>query len=238
MNYGILLAGGKGTRMGNIGIPKHFLPLQNKPIIIHTLEKMVNIDIIDNIIVVCNSNYILYLKDLVQEYNISRDVYITKGGTSRLNSVMNGLKFIEENFKIKEDDIFLAHDAVRPFISEKIIKDNIKFAKMHKAATTVVNLIETIVQEKDGKLFKAYPRENLYAGQSPQTFNIKYYIECYKKIPEEIKSTFTDLSECVMYNNGTVWPILGSRDNIKITTQFDLIVANELLKKKMTLPKN
>lgn len=230
MNYCFLLAGGSGTRMGNTGVPKQFLNLEDKPIIIHTLEKIIAMKSIDKIIVVCNENYIAYLKDLMDEYSISRNVYITRNGNSRLNSVLSGIDFVEKNFGINDDDIFVAHDSVRPFISERIIEENVCKAKKHKAATTVLDLIETIVETKDGEINKAYPRSNLFTGQSPQTFNISYFLECTKNVPLETQEKFTDLSECVLYNGGTVLPVMGDRNNIKITTPIDLIIANQILK--------
>lgn len=229
MKYCVLLAGGSGLRMESTGIPKQFLTLNDKPIIIITLQKILSMNLFDHIVVVCNKDYIKYLKNLLIENDII-DVEVTTGGSTRLNSTLSGLKFIVEKYGVSENDIFVAHDSVRPFIAEEIIKKNIEFSQKYQAATTVVNLVETIVESNEIGLFKAYPRENLYLGQSPQSFNIKYFLECADNVPEHIRDTYTDLSEVIMYNGGTVYPVLGDRNNIKITTSIDIAIAMQLLK--------
>lgn len=229
MNYAIILAGGKGTRMGNTGVPKQFLQINDCPIIIYTLRKMMNNKNIDKIIIPCNENYVGYLDDLLEQYDI-KNAFVTIGGKDRLSSVMNGINYISDHFGINNNDIFLAHDSVRPFVSDRIIDENIENAKKYGAATTVIDLIETIVEvNSDGQIYKTYPREHLYSDQSPQTFNIGKYLEYTKNIPTEILDNFTDLSENVVYNHGTVYPVIGDRNNIKITTPIDLNIAKNLL---------
>lgn len=228
MNYALILAGGKGTRMGS-ELPKQFLKLNNMPIIVHTVKLFLQIEIIDKVIIVCNAGYIDYLKDILGQYGLEDYVCIAPGGSTRLESVLNGINFIDTNFGIASDDIFIAHDSVRPFVSERIIAENIIGAKQHKAATTVMDLIETIVESDGELLHKAYPRKNLYSGQSPQTFNIKYFLDCASKIPDSVKEGYTDLSECIFYNGGSVLPVIGDRQNIKITTPIDLTIAEEII---------
>ena len=95
-----------------------------------------------------------------------------------------------------------------------------------------MDLIETIVETNGNLLYKSYPRTHLFSGQSPQTFNIKYFMECMNAIPEEIQRTYTDLSECVFYCGGTVKPVIGDRQNIKITTPIDLIIAEQYMENR------
>lgn len=232
MNYVLCLAGGKGTRMGNTGVPKQFIPINGKPIIIYTLENLLKVEKIDKVIVVCNQDYLMYLEDLLTDYNLKDKVEIAPGGKDRLQSTLNGINYIKNKYGIESDDIFIAHDSVRPFTKIEIINENIKMAHLYKAATTVYYLTETIVEtNSDGNIFKLYPRENLYSGQSPQTFNINYFLDCTSKIPKEELSKFTDLSSNITYVGGTVVPVIGDKDNIKITTQFDLVLATSLLEK-------
>lgn len=233
MVYGFILAGGKGTRMGNVGVPKQFLTLNEKPIIIYTIEKFINSNSIDKIIVICNEGYCAYMSDLLLDYDVRKNIYITPGGSTRLESTLNGIKYIEKNWGINDDDIFVAHDSVRPFITDRIINENVEKAKQFKAATTVMDLIETIIEtNEDNQIYKAYPRTHLYSGQSPQTFNIKYFMEETSKLTNKQLETFTDLSENIVSNGGTVCPVMGDRNNIKITTPIDMLIANELLNKK------
>jgi len=233
MNYAIVLAGGKGSRMGTEGVPKQFMSLYGKPIIIYTLENLFKIDNIDKTIVVCHNDYLTFLEDLLVEYKLKDKVDITCGGATRLDSTLNGILYIKETYGINDDDIFLAHDSVRPFTSQRIIEENIKYAKINKAATTVFDLSETIVETNDsGDIYKLYPRQNLFTGQSPQTFNINYFLECTSKIPKETLDTFNDLSSNITFCNGVVTPVIGDRDNIKITYPIDLEIAKTFLNKQ------
>lgn len=229
MVYVLLLAGGTGTRMKS-DLPKQFLKLNNKPIIINTIERVLSNRNIDKVITVCKRDYIEYTKELLERNNI-KNVDITSGGENRLYSVINGISYIEENYGINEDDIFLAHDSVRPFVSNRILNENISNSKKYKAATTVVDLIETIVEAgEDSLLHKAYKRNNLFSDQSPQTFNIQFFMENYNRVPKQYRDEFTDLSEIIFYNNLKVYPVIGERENIKITTPIDLVIAENLIK--------
>jgi len=233
MNYAIVLAGGKGSRIGIEGVPKQFMSLYGKPIIIYTIENLLKVNNIDKIVAVCNKDYITFLDDLLAEFKLKGKVDVTCGGATRLDSTLNGISYIKETYGVKDDDIFLAHDSVRPFTSERIIEENIKYAKMNKAATTVFNLSETIVETNDtGDIYKLYPRQNLFTGQSPQTFNINYFLECTSKIPKETMDSFNDLSSNITYCNGVVTPVIGDRNNIKITYPIDLEIAKSFLNKE------
>ena len=228
MVYAIVLAGGTGSRMKS-DLPKQFLILNGKQIILHKINKLLSNKNDDKIVVACKQEYIDYLEKLLKENNIS-NVDITVGGSNRLYSVVNGIKHIKNNYGINEEDIFLAHDSVRPFVSNRIIQENIENAKKHKAATTVIDLIETIVEtDNENMLYKSYLREVLFSVQSPQTFNIKFFLENYDNVPKELKDTFTDLSEIVFYNKLKVFPVIGERENIKITTPIDLVIAENLM---------
>ena len=167
------------------------------------------------------------MHNLLAEYDLANRAEIVIGGGNRLLSTINGVKYIEEKYSIQDNDVFLAHDSVRIFTSHRILKENIQKAHEHGAATTIYYLEETIHKaNKDGLLFKAYPRENRYTGQSPQTFNIKKFLACFNKLTNEQKETFTDLAEVLYANDEKVAPVLGEKDNIKITTPFDLTLAS------------
>lgn len=231
MDYAIILAGGKGTRMKNTGLPKQFMNLNNKPIIIYTIESILKISSISKVIIACNSYYIEYMNDLLQDYKLSEKVEVTSGGKDRLQSTLNGIEFIKSKYGIKEDDIFIAHDSVRPFTKKIIFEETIKYAHENKASTTVLELTETIVESNEkNNIYKLYPRTNLFTDQSPQAFNIKYFLECTSKIPEKELNKFTDLANNIIYCGGIVIPVKGDSQNIKITHSFDLTIAESLLK--------
>lgn len=226
MNYALLLAGGSGTRMGNTGVPKQFLTLKDKPIIIHSLENLLKCHLVDRIIIVCNQDYLAYLHNLLAEYNLANSAEIVKGGGTRLASTMSGVNHIKNRYGVNEDDVFIAHDSVRIFTSQRIFKENLEMAHKYGAATTVYYLEETIHKAgDDGLLYKTYLRENRFSGQSPQTFNLCQFSDCYAKITDEQKNTFTDLADIFYANNKKIYPVLGEKDNIKITTPFDLTLA-------------
>lgn len=233
MNYALILAGGKGTRMKSTGVPKQFLCINGKPIIIYTIENILKIKKIDKIIIVCNNDYLMYLKDLLHDNNMTEKVEITKGGDDRLNSVLNGINYIKMMYGIRPDDIVIIHDSVRPFTNPRIFEENIIIAREKKAATTVLELTENIVvKNENGEIYKLYPRKNLYSDQSPQAFNINFFLENTCKIPQDILLNFTDLSENIIFNGGTVYPVIGDRNNIKITHPIDLLIASSILEKE------
>lgn len=229
MNYVLCLAGGIGTRMNNPDLPKQFIKINGKPIIIYTIENILKVNKIDKIIIVCNRDYIKYMNELLDKYQLN-GIEVTEGGKDRLHSTINGINFIKEKYGICDDDIFIAHDSVRPFTSTEIFQNGIKAAHENKAATTINPLTETLVETNDdGLIFKLHPRNHLFNDQSPQIFNINYFLECTAKIPENILDTFTDLCSNVTYVGGTVTPVMGDRNNIKITTPIDLVIAKSLI---------
>lgn len=226
MNYAILLAGGSGTRMGNTGVPKQFLTLNDKPIIIHSLENLLRCKYVDKVIIVCHKDYLSYLHNLLVEYDLANCAEITEGGNNRLESAVNGLKHIKKRFEIHDNDVFMAHDAARMFTSQRIFDENIQKAKQYGAATTVYYLEETVVEvDNDGLICRAQPRERRYTDQSPQTYNIQRFLELLPTLSAKQMGSITDLAEVYFANGEKVFPVLGEKSNIKITTPFDLTLA-------------
>ena len=126
MIYAEILAGGNGRRMGDTDLPKQFMILGTKPIIIHTIEQFLLDQRINKIIVCCPKNWISYMQDTLKKYiPEENNIIVVEGGTTRNESIMNGCKYIEENFDLKDNDIIITHDAVRPFVTKRIIDDNI-----------------------------------------------------------------------------------------------------------------
>ena len=123
MIYAGILAGGKGTRMGKTDLPKQFLMLGEKPIIVHTIEQFMLSDKIEHVIVAVPSNWLSYMQDIKEKYFANIDyVHVVEGGTSRNETIMNVCKFIEENYGINDEDSLITHDAVRPFVTKRIIE--------------------------------------------------------------------------------------------------------------------
>ncbi|MFQ7410787.1 MAG: D-ribitol-5-phosphate cytidylyltransferase [Coprobacillus cateniformis] len=231
MIYAEILAGGKGTRMGNTEMPKQFLLLGNKPIFIHTVEQFLLNRRVDKILICCPEQWMAYTRDTLKKYHADMErVFVVKGGTTRNETILNGCTFIEKNFGLNNDDIILTHDAVRPFINQRIIDDNIDGTLKYGAVDTVVEAFDTIVRSADGEVITDIPvRSEMYQGQTPQSFNIKLLMSFFDSLTNEEKEILTDACKALVIKGNDVHLIKGEVYNMKITTQHDLKVANGLV---------
>lgn len=235
MIYAEILAGGKGTRMGNVSMPKQFLSLNDKPIIIHTIEKFLLNDRFEKIIVASPKEWINYTKDIIKKYIGSNDrLIVIQGGEDRNGSIMNGIQYIEDTFGTSDDDILVTHDSVRPFITHRIIEENIDGGLKYGAVDTVISAIDTIVESEDGESISNIPvRDFMYQGQTPQTFNIKMIKEHYYSLSNEQKAILSDACKILVLKGEKVHLVTGEVFNIKVTTPFDLKVANAIIQEKI-----
>ncbi len=231
MVFAAILAGGIGSRMGNVSKPKQFLKINNKPIIIHTLEKFCLDDSFEKIIVLCPGEWVEYTEQLVEEFIGNRDrVIVIEGGNSRNETIMNSISYIENNYELADDDIIVTHDSVRPFITDRIIKENIMAAQEYGACDTVFGSTDTIVVSEDRKTISDIPdRTTMYQGQTPQSFKIKKLKELYMELGDEEKSILTDAAKIFVINGCPVGLVEGEETNIKITYQYDIRVAEALI---------
>jgi D-ribitol-5-phosphate cytidylyltransferase len=235
MIYAEILAGGKGTRMGNIHMPKQFLTLNGKPIIIHTIEKFILNDRFDKILVISPKEWINHTKDIIRKYiGIHERIVVLEGGRDRNESIMNGVRYIEEYYGIFENDVIITHDSVRPFLTHRIIDENIDAALEFGAVDTVIEAIDTIIQSVDGEVISDIPiRDTMYQGQTPQSFNIQKLVNYYNLLTEEQKEILTDACKICALNGEKVKLVKGEVFNIKVTTPFDLKVANAIITEKV-----
>lgn len=232
MIFAAILAGGDGNRMGEIDKPKQFLKLGNKPIIIQTVEKFSLNSKIDEIIVLVHRYWLSHTKDLIDQYfPNSSNIVVIEAGELRNDTIMNAISYIEENFEIDENDIILTHDSVRPFVTHRIIMENIEKTLEVGACDTVIPATDTIVVSEDHGLISNIPnRSCMYQGQTPQTFKILKLKEAYEKLSDEEKSTLTDAAKIFVLNGEDVAIVKGEVFNIKITYPYDLKVANSIIK--------
>lgn len=235
MIYAEILAGGKGTRMGNIHMPKQFLSLNGKPIIIHTIEKFMLNDRFDKILVMSPKEWMNHTKDIINKYIGTYDrIVVLEGGSERNETIMNGIRYIEENYGIFDNDVIVTHDSVRPFLTHRIIEENIDGTLTYGAVDTVIEAIDTIVQSIDGETISDIPvRNTMYQGQTPQSFNIKKLVHYYETLTEEQKEILTDACKIFALNGEKVRLVRGEVFNIKITTPYDLKVANAFIQEKV-----
>ena len=143
MIFGVVLAGGIGSRMGNVDKPKQYLLVGDKPILIHTLERFYIESEFEKIIVLCPAEWVSHTKNLIRKYMVdSSRVVVLQGGETRNETIMNSIRYIEENYGLTDDTIVVTHDSVRPFVTQRIIEENIKYAKKYGACDTAVKATE------------------------------------------------------------------------------------------------
>lgn len=231
MIFAAILAGGIGSRMGGTDTPKQFLDLGNKPVIVHTIEKFVINENIDKTIVLTPKNFINHTNQLIKEYiSDSKDIIVIEGGETRNDTLMNSINFIDENFGIDDESIILTHDSVRPFVTHRIIEDNIKAARKYGACDTVIPATDTIVESINGATIESIPvRDYYYQGQTPQSFNIKKLFNLINSLTEEESNILTDACKIFTLKDEDVHMVDGEVTNIKITYPYDLKLANTIL---------
>ena len=225
MNIAIIFAGGTGQRMGS-NVPKQFLNVYGKPIIIHTLEKFQYHPEIDKIYVACKEDLIDYLKKLVKKYNITKIPRggIVPGGKTGQDSIFNGLAVAKKNNP--GDSIVLIHDGVRPLIDENLITRCIENVKKYGSAITCTPAFETPVISYDGTNVDELPkRKFVYTAQAPQSFRLDDIYNTHLKVRKE-NPDYTDIIDSctLMELNGFETHLIeGIRGNIKVTTPEDYL---------------
>jgi 2-C-methyl-D-erythritol 4-phosphate cytidylyltransferase len=232
MIFGVVLAGGIGSRMGNVDKPKQYLQIGDKPIIVHTVEKFVACSEFEKVIVLCPNQWIEHTKNLLNKHiELTDRVVVIQGGAVRNETIMNAINYIEENYGLAEDTVIVTHDAVRPFVTYRIIEDNIKCALEYGACDTVIPATDTIVEAVDNESISQIPdRSKLYQGQTPQSFNAMKLKELYLSLTDEEKEILTDAAKIFVMKGETVRLVDGETFNIKITYPYDITVAESLLK--------
>lgn len=233
--YAAILAGGSGTRMGNTETPKQFLMLGDKPILIHTVEKFCISNCFDAVIVLCPESWIRQTKDLLKKHcpMFADSVVVTAGGSSRNETVMNAIDYVESNFAVNDETILVTHDAVRPFLSYRIIVDNIDAARRFGACDTVIPATDTIVESRNAETISSIPdRRYYYQGQTPQSFNLILLKELIRGLSDEEKAVLTDACKIFILRNKQVALVRGDSSNMKITYPQDMRLAQALLEEQ------
>ncbi|MCD8816421.1 D-ribitol-5-phosphate cytidylyltransferase [Staphylococcus arlettae] len=232
MIYAGILAGGVGSRMGNVPLPKQFLDLDGKPILVHTVEKFLLTSEFDKIYIATPQKWISHTKDTLRKHYITDErVVVVQGGTDRNETIMSIINAVEVENRITDEDVIVTHDAVRPFLTRRIIKENIDEVIKHGAVDTVITATDTIITSKDGEAIDAIPvRGEMYQGQTPQSFNINLLRDSYNALSEDDKKILTDACKILVVADKKVKLVLGELYNIKITTPYDLKVANSIIK--------
>lgn len=221
-DYIIVVAGGKGLRMGG-DIPKQFLPVNGRPVLMRTLERFREYDEDINIILVLPKAQQDYWSQLCSEYDFHIPHQIADGGATRFHSVQNGLRLIPDTAQ----GIVGVHDGVRPFVSTDVIRHCYEAARVHKAVIPVTPVVETLRHIYADGSGDNVLRSDYRLVQTPQTFDIQLLKQANK---QQYRESFTDDASVVEGIGQKVTMVEGNRENIKITTPFDLIIAEALCK--------
>lgn len=227
MNYVILLAGGVGKRMGS-SIPKQFIVVDGKPIIVYAIENFQRNDQIGKIVVVCVREWIDYVKELVKEYSLTKVKWVIEGGCTGHDSIKNGVFFLKD--KIRPDDYIVVHDAVRPILPQKAIDSVLKVAYEKGNASSSIVCHPPIVYTDDGESgIMDIDREHVMLTASPQAYKFSIALRCYEKAETEKKNSFTFTSSLLIHYGERVYFAKGTTCNIKVTEKEDLALFKALL---------
>jgi 2-C-methyl-D-erythritol 4-phosphate cytidylyltransferase len=224
MNVAIVVAAGKGTRLGGER-PKQFLELRGVPIIVHTLRQFERSRQINEVITVLPAEDMAGFQSLVQQFDLQKAKQAIAGGATRAQSVRNGLKAISDS------EIVAVHDGVRPFVTPEEIDQTVAAARQTGAAVLTAAVADTIKRVQDGKIVETVARTQLRRALTPQCFRLEILQRAYEQLDELESAGFeiTDESVLVERLGVEVVAVDGSARNIKITDESDLAVANQLL---------
>lgn len=227
----MILAGGIGSRMQSPELPKQYLKIDNEPIIIRTVRNFIDFGSFRAGVICCPVDWIEYTKALLLEYGIPTDtVFVVPGGKNRNSSVQNGCCFLTKNYNVSDEDVILTHDAVRPFINSRIIKDNISAVSEFGAANTVMPVYDSIIRTSTGDFLSDHlPRKELYRVQTPQSFRLKELENVINSLSDDELEAYTDVASIFADRGFRVKLVEGLDSNIKITTPFDMAVAESIV---------
>lgn len=232
MNIAIIFAGGIGKRMNSRALPKQFLKLYGKEIIIYTLEHFENNPEIDAIVVSCVENWITYLEQLVKKYKMNKVVKIVSGGKTGQESIYHGLLKAKE-ITSEKNNVVLIHDGVRPLINQTLISSCIKNVKEKGSAITTAPVIETIIcTDNGGKVEQVIDRSKCLVARAPQCFWLSDILENHEKANREGKTDFIDSASLMSYYGEKLYTVEGPVENIKITTPTDFYTFRALVEAK------
>ena len=230
MNVAIIIAGGVGSRMG-LDIPKQFVHVYGKPVIIYTLEGFQRHPEIDAIEVVCLSGWEETLKDYARQYGITKLKWIVEGGASGQESIRNGVYNLEG--ELKEDDIAIIHDGIRPMVDSSVLSDILRVCGLHGNGVTSTPYNEQIFRKLDDFSTREYiPRETLRKVATPQAYRYGLLLRAYRRaFAENIGITGSAYTNTMMVDLGeTLYFAAGSDKNIKLTSRDDLALFKAFLR--------
>lgn len=233
--YAAILAGGVGNRMHSATIPKQFLTLGDRPIIIWTIQKIIRSKAFDHICIAIHPQWKDYLQELFGKWNIDDSVLtIVSGGKERLDSIENVIDAIYASHTVMPDDKILIHDAVRPFITDRIIRDSLKALDQHPAVVAAIPATDTMLWIEEGDQVDSMPdRSKLYNGQAPDSFRLPVLAKSLKELTPQQRRVITGTAQICLLDGIPIHTVPGDPVNIKLTSDSDMLIAEGLIRKEL-----
>ena len=233
--YAAILAGGVGNRMHSATIPKQFLTLGDRPIIIWTIQKIIRSQAFDHLYVAIHPEWKDYLRDLIDRWEINTDsMTIVSGGKERLDSIENVVDAIYDAHTVDPDDKILIHDAVRPFITDQIIQDSLRALDRHPAVVAAIPATDTMLWIENGTRVDSMPdRSKLFHGQAPDSFRLSILAKSLKELTPQQRRVITGTAQICLLDGIPIHTIPGDPVNIKLTSDSDMLIAEGLIQKEL-----
>ena len=224
-NVAVIFAGGMGTRMNSHALPKQFLEIHGKPILVHTLEKFENHPDIDAIALATHPDWRAMTEKLLRRHEITKARWVVNGGETGQESRHKALRAVAADVDDPGDTLVLLHDGVRPLINDELISANIATATERGNAITCTKFNETVAVSSDDTISKVIPRDHIYAAQAPQTFHLDEILGLYDLAVAQGEHDSIDSCSLMEAHGRTLYRVEGPRSNIKITTAEDFYVC-------------
>ncbi len=228
-----VLASGSGSRM-NTSLPKQFISVCGKPILVYSIEAFIKSGMVDTLFVAVSADYLEFTEELLEIYLPDSNIKLISGGRDRHATLLNILKTLKDLGFVKAGNILLTHDAVRPFIDDRIICENISAAAEFGACTTAVSTVDTIITSDDGEfLHSRTDRSQLYNVQTPQSFELQNLYELSMQLSPADTGKITDATSIFSFFGEKVKLVKGKNENIKITYPADILFAEAIIKSEI-----
>lgn len=231
--YAVILAGGTSKRFGKT-LPKQFVQVGKKALLLWSVSTFLEVVEIAKIVIVLPEEWFEFGKHLVLSNVRTDKLQFVSGGGTRTKSLLRALHFVQENYGLKDEDMAVTHDAARPFVRKEHIVRSIELCEKASAATLALPATDTVGVSDGEKLVGLTERSRTFMVQTPQTFRIKVFLELYERLTEDQRASLTDATGVFILNGQPVAIVEGDPTNIKVTTEFDLTIAEtiaELLSK-------
>lgn len=231
MIFAAILAGGIGSRL-NVGVPKQFYKINGKPLLIYCIEPFLKVNELDKLIISSPKEYLTQTKNLINEFfNNDDKLVVIEGGKTRNDTILNSIYYAMENGG-GDDSIMVTHDGARIFVSPKLIRDSIKYAKEFGASSPVIPATDVIFKSGEGNKLEDIPeRKFLFHAQTPQSFKMVTFLDIYSDLTDDEINLLDEAMILFFLRNHAVHLFKGESLNFKITRPFDIEIAEAILNK-------